>query len=138
MSKTKRADFGDIPCSDCGDAGRGKVVIEHTGRLVPRSEIGYFCPDCWTARSILDRDGPPRPLGNPYEYREHLAEDAKLIASGYVKLMDCGDDPDELRTLLVEINGAKQRFAGPRQMFEEAWRLREIERKIQGKLKAGH
>lgn len=42
-----------------------------------------------------------------------------------------------LYNLLTKVNEAKERFAGPRQMFEEAAKLRDIERKVQQRLKVG-
>jgi hypothetical protein len=137
MPDTRRGSFPNTPCSDCGDEEKGQVFIEHWGPLVPAGESGFFGPNCWAARRLLDRNGNPRPLGTPYEHREHLADDDELLTLGRDFLKECGNDYKKLYALLERVNDAKGRFAGPRQMFDEASRLRDLEKEIQSKMKSG-
>ncbi len=134
MPDTQRGDFGDVSCSDCGDEEKGLVFIKHWGPLIPAGDAGLFGPNCWVARMLLDGKGKPRPLGTPYEHRENLMDDWDLMMFGYDEMRECGEDKDKLRDLLTRVDLAKQRFAGPRQMFDEASRLRDIERGIQSRL----
>lgn len=130
-----RADFGDIPCSDCGDEEKGRVFIKHWGPLVPPGMVGWFGPNCWAARMLLDRE-KARPLGTLYEHREYLMDDWSLMTFGRKEMLECGEDKEKLRELLNKVSPAKERFATSRQMFEEASRLRDIERDIQVRLNA--
>lgn len=61
-SNTVRANFGSIPCSDCGKSG--KVHVKHSGPLVPKGKSGYFDDPCFENRIIDYEKGiSPRPLG---------------------------------------------------------------------------
>lgn len=63
MADTERADFGSVPCSDCGLMTG--VYIKHWGPMVPPGTVGYFDGSCWRARLADHECGfPPRPLGS--------------------------------------------------------------------------
>jgi len=61
MADTKRGDFKDLKCSDCGNPG---CSFQHLGPMVPYGSIGNFCWSCWLARSAdFDATGEVKPLG---------------------------------------------------------------------------
>jgi hypothetical protein len=61
MADTIRNNFPHFICSDCGTLG---VAFIHTGPLVPKGTIGYFCIFCWQQRLDAEKRGePPKPLG---------------------------------------------------------------------------
>jgi len=61
MADTQRGNFSEKLCSDCGET---EAVFRHTGRLVPKGTIGFFCMYCWNERMVVvDRGDPPKPLG---------------------------------------------------------------------------
>ena len=61
MADTKRGDFPEKICSDCGVKG---CYFIHNGELVPAGSIGYFCSECWMARlTDFEETGIAKPLG---------------------------------------------------------------------------
>ncbi|MES2213958.1 MAG: hypothetical protein V4465_01000 [Patescibacteria group bacterium] len=64
MPDTRRGDWPEKDCSDCGKAEKGLVYIQHWGPLVPPGAVGFFGPACFEARIKENRAGlEPRLLG---------------------------------------------------------------------------
>ena len=62
MADTISGERPDTKCSDCGELG---TVIKHWGPLVPKTEIGNFCGDCWRFRVEAHNQGKdPPPIGH--------------------------------------------------------------------------
>ncbi len=60
MSDTERGDFGNTPCTDCGEP---KVQYKHWGSLVPKGKLGYFCFEDLAIRiRYLKEHGEPKPF----------------------------------------------------------------------------
>ena len=77
MADTMRGDFGDTPCSDCGE--RGGVYLKHWGPLVPPGAVGFFDGPCFfIRRHERDLGRVPRPLGQ--KWPQFLREAARLAA----------------------------------------------------------
>lgn len=61
MPDTRRGNFQDVECSDCGEKG---CTFQHWGPLVPKEKLGSFCWFCWTERDEAYKRGEnPKSLG---------------------------------------------------------------------------
>lgn len=61
MADTKRGDFPEKICNDCGKKG---CIFIHWGELVPEGKIGNFCWICWLVRNVdFEETKIAKPLG---------------------------------------------------------------------------
>lgn len=105
MADTKRGNFQDKTCSDCGTLGS---IFIHTGPLVPEDTLGCFCAFCWKERYESQKRGePPKPLGTkppgvPKEFNNRAIK--VTTKSGSVYEFGAPNEQEE-QTVSCTING---------------------------------
>jgi len=107
MADTKRGDFPELICSDCGRKGCSFV---HFGDLVPEGEVGNFCFACWLARDTdFGETGVVKPLGTlwrlvPKEFADKEIKVKTESGSTYILRAPMRGNKFQYRTVLRENN----------------------------------